>query len=148
MSCEKYLKIAQEVREELIKKYGTVRGKCQLAIQLLYKKGLRGVPLSIYFKHPSRREWSSHLVFVTVDLCVIDPTAGQYGYAPLVYPLEDIKKYYNPIAFDIPPKSFFIGKPYTIAEDRLRDYLYMKLQEMGTYPKEKYQELWERRYIK
>ena len=143
MSCRKYLETARKVRDKLLAKYGSLKGRCHDAIKLLYEEGLKGVPLAIFFKHPYSRTWSSHVVFVTLDLCVIDVTGCQYHVCDLVYPIYDIKKKYSGIlCFDIIGKFFYALKEFTSEEDALRDRVTSILRDMGILSKAECQEVY------
>ena len=132
MYCERYLQIVKKVKDEIIKKYGTVKGQCQEGVKFLFKKGLYGIPFGFYFRH---KDFSYHLVFITHDLCALDPTAEQYGYAPLVYKFEDLIKYYKIISYfkELNDDDFrsLSDREITNMERSLREYAYKKMREFG-----------------
>jgi len=132
MSCEKYYKIAKEVESELLKTHGTVKGLCQEAVRLLYEKGIVGIPVAIVIWH-NQRDYSFHDIFITPELCVIDPTCEQYRYAPHVYRLEDIKKYYKVSAYKIYNLFIFSRRGPTDIELKLIDKIKDTFKRLGIY---------------
>jgi hypothetical protein len=125
-----YQSIADSIKEEILKEYKTLKGQCHIAVQKLYKIGLEGIPLSLYIRHPVAG-WTSHVVFVTPDLWVIDATGGQYGNIPLTYYLEDITKYYDIIKFDIKLKYFYAERAENERELKLREVVKKVLKAKG-----------------
>ena len=127
-------KLAEAVKQEILRERKTLEKACHIAVVKLYKRGLEGVPLIIYFRHP-RTGWSNHVVFVLPNLIVLDVTGEQYGNIPPVYALDSIKKYYDIISYDIGFVFFYAGRPATKVEADLERLVRRIMAEMTIKPK-------------
>ena len=116
----RYEECAKKVYEILTKKYGKVKGKCADSVLLIREMcpDIKGVGLDIYiggyYKRTDGRIEpirypSSHVIFLTEDFWILDPTGKQYNQdIPFVYPLEDLLKYYYTTTFDENLKEYMI----------------------------------------
>lgn len=85
--------VAQNVYHLLIKKYGTVRGKCHEAVLEELKTFKKAVILSIHDKKHNASHVLLVLNFFGQDY-VLDPAGIQYGVKEKCYPLKDLPKHY------------------------------------------------------